>query len=118
MNDLETILKQVLGKTSSSSILSTTTSTSGSLYFDSGCCNHMTLDNNLFISQNSTCHKPIIHTADNSTMHVNHVGSISTSHLTLSDVFHVRKLSLNLISISPLTELGLNVDFSIHGYQV
>ena len=78
----------------------------------------MTLDNNLLISQNSICHTPIIHTVDNSTMHVNHVGNISTSHLTLFDVFHVPKLSLNLIFISPLTELGLNVDFSIHGYRV
>uniref|UniRef100_A0A2N9GAT8 Reverse transcriptase Ty1/copia-type domain-containing protein n=1 Tax=Fagus sylvatica TaxID=28930 RepID=A0A2N9GAT8_FAGSY len=51
-------------------------------------------------------------------MTVSHVGSISTPNLSVSDVFCVPKLHLNLLSVGQLTELGLNLFFSSRGCLV
>ena len=61
---------------------------------------------------------PIITTADGSAMTVSHVGSISTLNLSVSDVFCVPKLHLNLLFVGQLIELGLNLFFSSRGYLV
>uniref|UniRef100_A0A2N9H472 Integrase catalytic domain-containing protein n=1 Tax=Fagus sylvatica TaxID=28930 RepID=A0A2N9H472_FAGSY len=61
---------------------------------------------------------PTITTADGSAMTVSHVGSISTPNLSISDVFCVPKLHLNLLSVGQLTELGLNLFFSSRGCLV
>uniref|UniRef100_A0A2N9HQ21 Integrase catalytic domain-containing protein n=1 Tax=Fagus sylvatica TaxID=28930 RepID=A0A2N9HQ21_FAGSY len=61
---------------------------------------------------------PTITTADGSAMTVSHVGSISTPNLSVSDVFCVPKLHLNLLSVGQLTELGLNLFFSSRGCLV
>uniref|UniRef100_A0A2N9GFN4 Integrase catalytic domain-containing protein n=1 Tax=Fagus sylvatica TaxID=28930 RepID=A0A2N9GFN4_FAGSY len=61
---------------------------------------------------------PTITTADGSAMTVSHVGSISTPNLSISDVFCVPKLHLNLLSVGQLTELGLNLFFSSCGCLV
>ena len=58
---------------------------------------------------------PVLHTittVDDSAMTVSHVGSISIPNLSVSDVFCVPKLHLNLLSVGQLTELGLNLFFS------
>uniref|UniRef100_A0A2N9HRZ2 Integrase catalytic domain-containing protein n=1 Tax=Fagus sylvatica TaxID=28930 RepID=A0A2N9HRZ2_FAGSY len=60
----------------------------------------------------------LITTADGSAMTVSHVGSISTPNLSVSDVFCVPKLHLNLLSVGQLTELGLNLFFSSRGCLV
>uniref|UniRef100_A0A2N9HB54 Integrase catalytic domain-containing protein n=1 Tax=Fagus sylvatica TaxID=28930 RepID=A0A2N9HB54_FAGSY len=87
------------------------------LQLDSACCNHMT-DNHHLTSAHTPPVLPTITTADGSAMIVNHVGSISTPNLFVSDVFCVPKLHLNLLSVGQLTELGLNLFFSSHGCLV
>ncbi|CAL5380597.1 unnamed protein product [Camellia sinensis] len=89
-----------------------------SWYFDSACCNHMTFDPTIFTPLSSTPHVPSIHTADGSLLSVSHVGSVSTSHLSLSHVYLMPALTLNLISISQLCEHGLTVTFSRTGCLV
>ena len=61
---------------------------------------------------------PTITTADSSAMTVSHVGSIFTPNLSISYVFCVPKLHLNLLSVGQLTELGLNLFFSSRGCLV
>jgi hypothetical protein len=51
-------------------------------------------------------------------MTVSHVGSISIPNLSVSDIFCVPKLHLNLLSVGQLTELGLNLFFSSRGCLV
>jgi hypothetical protein len=51
-------------------------------------------------------------------MTVSHVGSISTPNLSVSDVFYVPKLHLNLLSVGQLTEFGLNLFCSSRGCLV
>uniref|UniRef100_A0A2N9HNI8 Uncharacterized protein n=1 Tax=Fagus sylvatica TaxID=28930 RepID=A0A2N9HNI8_FAGSY len=84
---------------------------------NSTCCNHMT-DNPHLTSAHTPPVLPTITTADGSAMTVSHVGSISTPNLSVSDVFCVPKLHLNLLSIGQLTELGLNLFFSSRGCLV
>ena len=61
---------------------------------------------------------PTITTADGSAMTVSHVGSISTLNLSISDVFYVPKLYLNLLFVGQLTEFGLILFFSSRGCLV
>ncbi|CAL5399137.1 unnamed protein product [Camellia sinensis] len=89
-----------------------------SWYFDSACCNHMTFDPTIFTPLSSTSPVLSIHTADGSLLSVSHVGSISTSHLSLSHVYLMPALTLNLISISQLCEHGLTITFSPSGCLV
>uniref|UniRef100_A0A2N9GZU4 Integrase catalytic domain-containing protein n=1 Tax=Fagus sylvatica TaxID=28930 RepID=A0A2N9GZU4_FAGSY len=84
---------------------------------DSACCNHMT-DNPHLTSAHTPPVLPTITTADGSAMTVSHVGSISSPNLSISDVFCVPKLHLNLLSVGQLTELGLNLFFSSRGCLV
>lgn len=39
------------------------------------------------------------------------IGSISTPNISISEVFHVPKLSYNLISVGQLAQLGYHVIF-------
>ena len=45
-------------------------------------------------------------------MPISHIGSVSTSNLFVGDTYLVPKLSLNLLSIGQLYELGLELKFS------
>ena len=90
--------------------LSVTLGFSSEWFLDSACCNHMT--NNPYLTSAYTLHVlPIIITVDGFAMTVSHVGSISTPNLSVSDVFCVHKLHLNLLFVGQLTELGLNLFF-------
>jgi hypothetical protein len=51
-------------------------------------------------------------------MFVSHIGTISSPDLTISDTYLVPKLSLNLLSVGQLCELGLDLHFSNHGVDV
>ena len=51
-------------------------------------------------------------------MPINHNGTISSSSLSLSDTFHIPKLSLNLLSVGQLCELGIDLLFTNHGVDV
>uniref|UniRef100_A0A2N9F9Q0 Integrase catalytic domain-containing protein n=1 Tax=Fagus sylvatica TaxID=28930 RepID=A0A2N9F9Q0_FAGSY len=101
----------------SNSALSMTPGISSEWFLDSACCNHMT-DNPHLTSAHTPPVLPTITTADGSAMTVSHVGSISTPNLSISDVFCVPKLHLNLLSVGQLTELGLNLFFSSRGCLV
>uniref|UniRef100_A0A2N9FZB6 Integrase catalytic domain-containing protein n=1 Tax=Fagus sylvatica TaxID=28930 RepID=A0A2N9FZB6_FAGSY len=76
-------------------------------YFDSACCNHMSPDSQLFSSVIPTTHAPLIQTANGSYISANHTGSVSTPTLSLSDTYLIPNLTLNLISVGQLCELGL-----------
>ena len=72
-----------------------------------------------FFSQtSSTCLTPTIHTADGSTMLVRSIGTVSTSKLLISNVFHVPKLSYNLLSVGQLAELVYRIILNLFGCVV
>uniref|UniRef100_A0A2N9FB60 Integrase catalytic domain-containing protein n=1 Tax=Fagus sylvatica TaxID=28930 RepID=A0A2N9FB60_FAGSY len=100
-DQLEDIIAQALvraGNASSSSALSVLPGKFSSWLLDSACCNHMTPYPSFFSHTSSARHAPTIHTANGSTMLVRSIGTVSTSKLSISDVFHVPKLSYNLLS--------------------
>ena len=51
-------------------------------------------------------------------MPVSHKGTISSPCLSLSDTFHIPKLSLNLLFVGQLCELGVDLLFTNHGVDV
>ncbi|KAG5563493.1 hypothetical protein RHGRI_006054 [Rhododendron griersonianum] len=124
-SDLPSVFTYILSKSGllsksgmhTSTVLSTASGTS-SWYFDSACCNHMTSDPNIFSTKSTDSRTPAIHIADGSKMHVTHVGHVSTPNMSLSDVYLVPNLALNLISIGQLCELSLTITFSSNGCQV
>uniref|UniRef100_A0A2N9HTM0 Integrase catalytic domain-containing protein n=1 Tax=Fagus sylvatica TaxID=28930 RepID=A0A2N9HTM0_FAGSY len=117
--DLQALFSQVQAPSSSASnpALSVIPGISFEWFLDSACCNHMT-DNSHLTSAHTPPVLPTITTTDDSAMTVSHVGSISTPNLSISDVFCVPKLHLNLLSVGQLTELGLNLFFSSRGCLV
>jgi hypothetical protein len=84
-------------------------------FIDSAYCNHMTSDSTIFSHKAALSPNPAIYTADGSHMPVNHIGSISTSNLSVSDTYLVPKLSLNLLSVGKLCE---QLKFSNKGVDV
>ncbi|KAK2987528.1 hypothetical protein RJ640_030197 [Escallonia rubra] len=118
-SEIADILKQVLCNTDNppSTALSTTSGNS-SWFFDSGCCNHMTSHPTIFSSKSHTTNTPVIHTADGSRMHASHIGHVSTSTLTLPDTYFIPNLTLNLIFVGQLCELGLDLHFTSSGCSV
>ena len=78
----------------------------------------MTSDPTIFTSKMRPIIALIVHTADNSVIHVQNIRIINTPKLSIFDVFHVPKVSLNLLSIGQLCELGINIHFSSRGYFV
>ena len=61
---------------------------------------------------------PIIYTANGSPMHVSHLSNVSTPALSVSNVYHIPKLTHNLLSIGKLAELGFSLTFSSTGVVV
>jgi hypothetical protein len=78
----------------------------------------MTSDSTIFSNKTALSPNPAIYTVDGSHMPVSHVGSISTSNLSISDTYLVPKLSLNLLSFGQLCERGLELKFSNKGVDV
>jgi transposase InsO family protein len=103
------------GNASSSSALSVLPGKFSSWLLDSACCNHMTPYPSFFSHTSSARHAPTIHTANGSTMLVRSIGTVSTSKLSISDVFHVPKLSYNLLSVGQLAELGYRIILDYFG---
>jgi hypothetical protein len=87
-------------------------------YFDSACCNHMSPDSQLFSSIIPTTHTPLIQTANGSHLAASHTGSVSTSTLSLSNTYLIPNLTLNLISVGQLCELGFDLWFGSSGCRV
>ena len=76
----------------------------------------MTPDESQFSDKAPLEHPITIYTADGTPMPVSHKRS---SHcLSLNDTFHIPKLSLNLLSIGQLCELGVDLLFTNHGVDV
>ena len=65
-----------------------------------------------------TTHAPLIQTANSSHIFANHTSSVSTSTLSLSDTYLIPNLTLNLISIGQLCELGYDLWFGSSGCRV
>ena len=71
----------------------------------------MTSDPSIFTSKTRHVIAPIVHIVDNSVIHVQNIRTINTPKLSISDIFHVPKVSLNLLSVDQLCELGVNIHF-------
>ena len=71
-----------------------------------------------FFDKASLAHPISIYTTDEIPMLVSHKRTISSPSLSLSDTFHISQLSLNLLSISQLCELGVDILFTNHAVDV
>ena len=60
-------------------------------------------------------HAPTIHTANGSTMLVRSIGTVSTFKTSISDVFHMPKVSYNLLSMGQLAKLGYRIILDYFG---
>lgn len=78
----------------------------------------MTADLSILLDKNHVLHSSPIITADGSQLHVNYIGLMSTSNLSLPATFHVPNLIINLIFVGQIYNLGLNVIFSFFGCHV
>ena len=78
----------------------------------------MTPDESQFSNKAPLEHPITIYTADGTPMSVSHKGTISSPCLSLSDTIHIPKLSLNLLSVGQLCELGINLLFTNHGVDM
>jgi hypothetical protein len=79
--------------------------------FDSGASHHMSYDRKSFLSLNSTSSMSVM-TADGTPMPLAGIGSVSTSNLSLSDVYYIPNLTMSLVSVSQLCDSGYSVMFS------
>lgn len=80
--------------------------------FDSGATHHMTNDISLFSSISASSFPASALTANGTPMSLAGIGSIVSPRLSLSDVYCIPQLTLNLISISQLCDSGYIVHFS------
>ena len=78
----------------------------------------MTPDESQFFDKAPLAHPTSIYTADGTPMPVSHKGTLFTPSLSLSDTFHILKLSLNLLSVGQLFVLGVDILFTNHGVDV
>ena len=95
--DIEAVIQQVLSRTSTALSV---TSGKQPWFFDTACCNHMTLDESQFFDKTPLEHPITIYTTDGTPMPVSHKGTISFPCLSFSDTFHIPKLSLNLLFVN------------------
>jgi hypothetical protein len=113
--DVEALVHQVLSHISTALSV---TSGKHSWYMSSVCCNHMTLDPTLFSQKSTLSPNPLIYTVDGSQLPVSHTNSIFSSNLSVDNTYLVPNLSLNLLSVGQLCELGLELLFSNRGVDV
>ena len=78
---------------------------------DFACYNHMTPYSSLFSELKPAPHLLNICIANGSTMFGHNIGVISTSNLSVPEVFNVPDLSHNLFSVGQLVELGYRIIF-------
>ena len=97
--DIEAVVQQVLSRTPTALSV---TSSKQPWFFDTACCNHMTPDESQFSDKVPLEHPITIYTANGTPMLVSHKRIISSTCLSLSDTFHIPKLSLNLLSVGQL----------------
>jgi hypothetical protein len=111
--DFEAIINQVLTRSgnASSSVLSILLGKSSSWLFYSASYNHMTPYASFFTTYAPPSHTSLIHTANGSSMTIQTIGTVHTPSLSVPDVFHVPKLSFDLLSVGKLCELGYRLVF-------
>ena len=91
---------RMVGNASYSSSLSTLFAMSPTSWLmDSACCNHMTPHSSLFSDLKPAPYPLNIHIANGSTMSGHNIGSVSTSNLSVLEVFNVLNISYNLFSM-------------------
>ena len=78
----------------------------------------MTPDESQFSDKATLEHPITIYTADGTPMLDSHKGTISSPCLSLSDTFHIPKLSLNLLSVGQLCELSVDLLFTNHSVDM
>jgi hypothetical protein len=78
----------------------------------------MTPNSSIFSTKSVLPRPTTIYTANGSHLDVSHIGSVSTHQLSMSDTYLVPNLSLNLLSVGQLCELGLELHFSKRGCDV
>ena len=78
----------------------------------------MSSDSQLFSFVIPTTHAPLIQTANGSHISTSHTSSVSTPTLSLSDTYLIPNLTLNLISIGQLCELGYDLWFGSSSCRV
>lgn len=111
------ILNQVLSRTRFQSTFTISgTSSNSTLFIDLACSNYMTFDPLKYSTKSHSFNIPKIHTANGSTLQVSHINSISTSNLTVPDLYLLPQLSLNLPFVGQICDLGHHVHFSPTGY--
>ena len=98
---------------SSLSVLSGMSSSSWLMYF--ACCNHMTPHSSLFSELKPAPHPLNIRTANGSAMSGHNIGFISTSNLSVSEVFNVPDIFYNFFSVGQLVELDYRIIFYYSG---
>nr|CAD1817701.1 unnamed protein product [Ananas comosus var. bracteatus] len=124
MDHIQEMIKQALGigtQSSASAISGTQSSTSAlsstsgiystDWFFDSGASNHMTCHSQFLTKPTSMTSSQFIRTANGSIVTATHTGLAKSKDLHLPNTFLVPKLSMNLISIGQLCDLGLTVIF-------
>ncbi|XP_068663021.1 uncharacterized protein [Aristolochia californica] len=79
---------------------------------DSGATHHMTPHLSLLHDCAQPSHPVNIQVANGSPMPLASVGTVTHPTWSLSDVFHVPHLAVNLLSIGKLTDLGLTITFA------
>ena len=79
---------------------------------DSGASNHMSPDSSVFSSTNQSSSPVSVITADGSPMPLSFIGSVCTPTLSLSDVYCIPSLKMNLASVGQLCDSGFSVHFS------
>ena len=75
----------------------------------------MTYNSDIFCSKSLPLQPTSISIADGTIMPVTHIGTISSNDISLSDVYFVPQLSLNLLSVGQLCDLDLHLFFSRNG---
>ena len=113
--NIEAAIQQVLSRTSTALFV---TLGNHPWIFDTACCNHMASDDSQFSNKAPLAHPISIYTTDGTLMPISHKGIISIPSLSLSDTFHIPKLSLNLLFVGQLCELGVDILFTNHGVDV
>ena len=78
----------------------------------------MTPDESQFSDKATLEHPITIYIANGTPMPVSHKWTISSPCLSLNDTFHIPKLSLNLLSVGQLYELGVDLLFTNYGEDV
>ena len=95
--DIKAVIQQDLSRTSTALSV---TSGKQPWFFDTTCYNHMTPDESQFSDKAPLEHPITIYTADETLMPISHKGTIYSPYLSLSDTFHIPKLSLNLLYVA------------------